>query len=101
MSITYQYEIMAVNETARCMEIRYTATGHETMLIGARLPFEGEALENVINMYAPVNLWLERVTPVIVPSVGVSGTIAPVISEPPLTSPEEVAEALAASGLGT
>jgi hypothetical protein len=77
MSITYTYEIIAVNEAARCMEVVYSAEGHQTMHIGARLPFEGEALENVIKAFAPVSLWLELAAPVVAPQVGLTGTIAP------------------------
>jgi hypothetical protein len=77
MSIQYTYEIIAVDEAARCMEVVYSAEGHQTMHIGARLPFEGEALEDVIKAFAPVPLWLELARPVQIPSVGVQGTVAP------------------------
>jgi len=91
MSITYTYEIIVVNETARCMEVVYSAEGHQTMHIGARLPFEGEALEDVIKSFAPVPLWIERATPVVAPQVGAKGTIkppAPVAPEPEPETPE-------------
>ena len=84
MSITYTYEIIAVDEAARCMEVVYSAEGHQTMHIGARLPFEGESLENVIKAFAPVSLWIELATPVVAPQVGVTGTIEP----PALGAPE-------------
>lgn len=77
MTITYTYKIIAVDEAARCMEVVYSATGHQTMHIGTRLPFEGEALENVIKAFAPVALWLELATPVTTPRVGLTGTIEP------------------------
>lgn len=77
MSITYTYEIIKVDEAARAMEVVYSAEGHQTMHIGTRLPFEGESLEAVIQMYAPVPLWIELATPVVAPTVGLSGTIAP------------------------
>lgn len=81
MSITYTYEIISVDKAARCMEVVYTAEGHQTMHINARLPYEGESLEAVIEMYAPVRYWEELKTPVIVPQVGVSGVITPVESQ--------------------
>ena len=84
MSIQYTYQIIKVDEAARCMEVVYSAEGHQTMHIGARLPFEGEALEDVIKAFAPVPLWLELATPVQVPVVGVQGTVAP---EPEPTEP--------------
>jgi hypothetical protein len=77
MNITYTYKVVAVDEAARCMEVVYSAEGHQTMHIGARLPFEGEPLEDVIKAFAPVPLWLELATPVTVPVVGSSGLICP------------------------
>ncbi len=77
MSITYTYEIIKVDQEARAMEVVYSAEGHQTMHIGARLPFEGESLEDVIKAFAPVPLWLELSRPVQVPTVGVQGTVAP------------------------
>jgi hypothetical protein len=87
MSIEYTYEIVRVDPVARVMEVAYSADGHQTMNVGARLPFEGEALEDVIKMYAPVPLWIELATPVSVPQVGTAGTVTPsqpVIEEAPL-----------------
>jgi hypothetical protein len=77
MTITYTYNIIAVDEQARCMEVVYSAEGHPTMHIGARLPFEGEALEAVVAMYAPVAYWTEQAMNVAAPAVGTSGTITP------------------------
>lgn len=77
MSITYTYEIIAVDEAARCMEVIYSAEGHQTMRIGTRLPFAGEALEDVIKAFAPVPLWEEQAKAVVAPAVGVFGTITP------------------------
>lgn len=90
MNIEYKYEIVSVNELARCMEVVYSADGHETMRIGARLPFEGETLEQVIDFFAPVALWIEKTLPVIVPTVGQAGTVKP--SEPATTNSEEPAK---------
>lgn len=101
MSITYTYEIIAVDQAARCMEIVYTSEGRPTMHIGARLPYEGETLEAVVEMYAPVRYWEDLKTPVIVPQVGASGVIVPVApqmsNEPStLTTDKTAAPALGA-----
>lgn len=91
MSIQYTYKIASVDAAARCMEVIYSAEGHQTMHIGARLPFEGEALEDVIKAFAPVHLWHEMVMPVVVPQVGSTGVITPeatVFSEPAKPEPE-------------
>lgn len=87
MSITYTYEIISVDEAARCMEVVYSAEGHQTMHIGARLPFEGESLEGIIKAFAPVPLWLELATPVVAPPVGLSGTIVPEPEPEPESGP--------------
>lgn len=81
MSITYTYEIVSVDSEARCMEIVYTSEGRQTMRVGARLPFEGESLQDVVEQYSPVVYWLEQETPVIVPEVGASGVISPSSSQ--------------------
>ncbi len=57
------------------MEIMYSADGHETLHIGARLPYEGEELEQIVRMYAPVAYWQEKTRVVAPPSVGVTGAI--------------------------
>lgn len=75
MSINYRYEIAVVNEVANCMEILYTAPGHPTQLIGARLPYEGESLEGVIRAYAPIVYWENLQRRIVAPTVGESGEI--------------------------
>lgn len=87
MSIEYTYEIVNVDEAARCMEVIYSAPGHQTMHIGARLPYVGETLEAVIAAYSPVAYWEEQTRPVQVPVVGVRGTVVPEAS--PIVQPIE------------
>ncbi len=77
MSITYTYTIINVDAAARCMEIVYESEGRARQHIGARLPYEGESLESVVQMYAPVAYWLEQERPVVVPEIGVTGVIEP------------------------
>jgi hypothetical protein len=76
MAIEYSYEIISVDQDARCMEVVYSSSGRPTQHIGARLPFEGESLEAVIRMFAPVPYWSELESSVVAPSVGVSGQIS-------------------------
>lgn len=78
MNITYSYEITAVDQAARCMEIVYSAEGHQTVHIGARLPFEGEQLEQIVRMYAPVRYWEEQQLAVVTPEVGATGILEPI-----------------------
>lgn len=84
MSITYTYEIVSVDAAARCMEIVYSAEGHQTMRICTRLPFAGEDVEVVVAQYAPVRYWEEAKAEVAVPAVGLSGTLTPVVEIAPV-----------------
>jgi hypothetical protein len=90
MSIAYTYKILAVDEASRCMEVVYSSEGRQTMHIGTRLPFEGEELNAVIEMYAPILHWAEQETPVFVPTVGTSGTVLPPAPAQPNYSDEVV-----------
>lgn len=91
MHITYTYQIIAVDEAARCMEIVYESEGRQTMHIGARLPYEGETLEDVVQAYSPVRYWEEQELPVVVPQVGTSGVIEVVPPPPPAPVEQPVA----------
>lgn len=79
MSIQYTYTIESVDTAARCMVVVYEAQGHATLHMGARIPFEGEALEDVVAMFAPVSYWEAQVRPLDTPVVGASGTVVPVV----------------------
>lgn len=74
MSIEYTYEIVSVDEAARCMEVVYASPGKQTMHVGARLPYQGESLDQVIAMFAPTELWAERELVVVPPQVGYKGS---------------------------
>jgi hypothetical protein len=88
MNITYKYQIINVNEQARCMEVVYSSEGRQTMHIGARLPYEGEQLEDVIKMFAPVQLWIESEKLVVPPEVGLSGQIV-LVPEEQILQPDQ------------
>jgi hypothetical protein len=87
MSIAYTYEIARVDTDARVMEVAYTSPGRQTMHIGARLPYVGESLEAVIQMYSPVAYWLSQEAEVITPNL-IVGQITP--PEPPPATLESV-----------
>lgn len=90
MQIEYSYQIVRVDEAARVMEVVYSATGRQTMHIGARLPYVGESLEDVVAMYSPVRYWEEQELTVVIPEVGTSGTLVSMPPPPPII-PEVVA----------
>lgn len=82
MSISYSYEIINVNPQARAMEIVYTAPGRQTMHIGARMPYAGETVEQIVRMYEPVAYWREQDAQLAEVAVGTSGSIAAPEPEP-------------------
>lgn len=75
--ITYSYEIINVNPAAKAMEIVYTSEGRQTMHIGARMPYAGESLESIVQMFAPVAYWHEQELAVEPVTEGATGTVAP------------------------
>lgn len=77
MNIGYSYEIVSVDEQARCMEIVYSAEGHQTLHVGARLPYVGETVEQIVRMYEPTRFWEEQKLEVVVPAVGEAGILEP------------------------
>lgn len=81
MSIKFTYEIINVDEAARCMELRFEAAGYPTMHVGARLPYVGETLEAVAISFAPLAFWEESQKEVVVPSVGQKGEVVPVAED--------------------
>lgn len=84
MSIEYTYEIIAVDEAAKVMEIVYTSPDRPTMHISARLPYVGESLDALVSMYSPVRFWEEQEMQVKLPTVGTKGTSTPI---PSITEP--------------
>jgi hypothetical protein len=77
------------------MEVVYSSEGRQSMHIGARLPYEGENLESVIQMYAPTSYWREQQTNIFVPEVGTQGTvIVEDLDKPIVPTPAEQAAAL-------
>jgi hypothetical protein len=75
MNIEYTYTITRVDSSLKTMEVVYSSEGRQTMHVGARLPYEGESLETIIDMHAPVAFWREQTKNVVVPEVGLQGTI--------------------------
>ena len=82
MSITYSFEVVAVNKASKTMELVYTSEGRQTMHIGARLPYEGESVSDVIAMFAPVAYWSEQDQLTQDVPVGTSGVITAAFASP-------------------
>lgn len=75
-TINYTYEITRVDPDAKAMDIVYTSPEHGTMLVGARMPWEGETLDGIVQMYAPVRYWVERTLAVAAVQEGTSGEVS-------------------------
>lgn len=69
------YEITAANEELRCMEVVFRAPGYPDVLVGARMPFEGESLDSLIASFAPILHWEEISKQVVPVTVGATGAV--------------------------
>lgn len=80
--MNYTYEILSVDEDARCMEVSYKAEGFAPVIVGTGVPLEGELLEEVIRRFAPISFWEEKTKKVVAPLVGTKGLIEiPVVDQ--------------------
>lgn len=75
--IPYTYEVLNVDPTAKAMEVVYSSPGRQTLHIGARMPYVGETLEAIVQMYAPVAYWLEQERQVEAVAQGATGSFTP------------------------
>lgn len=69
------FEITSVNETLRCMDVVFRATGQPDVLVGARMPFEGEDLNILVSSFAPIAYWEDLAKQVVPVTVGTIGTV--------------------------
>lgn len=97
-TISYTYEITRVDPDAKAMDILYTSPEYGTTLVGARMPWDGETVEQIAQMYSPVRNWIERTLPVASVSAGTSGDLSVVLvaSDTPPTRDEQEAARRAA-----
>ena len=79
----YTWQIVRVDEAARAFEVRYEAVGHQVMHVGMPVPRAGQALQDVIAQYAPLDYWREQQEPLgDLPAVGDSANVAPPAAAP-------------------
>jgi len=86
------FEITAVNESLRCMDVVFRATGQPEVLVGARMPFEGEDLNTLVASFAPIGYWEDLAKQVVPVVVGTTGTVT--IAAEPVTEAETPVETL-------
>lgn len=97
-TISYTYEITRVDPDAKAMDILYTSPEYGTTLVGARMPWDGETVEQIAQMYSPVRNWIEQTLAVAPVSAGTSGDLSVVLVAPdtPPTRDEQEAARRAA-----
>jgi hypothetical protein len=100
-TINYTYEITRVDPDAKAMDILYTSPDYGTTLVGARMPWDGETVEQIAQMYSPVRNWIEQTLTVSSVSVGAAGDLAVTVGSPdapdaPLTKEDQEAARRAA-----
>lgn len=89
--ITYTYEIVRVDPTNKVMDIQYTSPVHGSILVGARMPWEGETTEDIVRNFEPVRYWVEQTLNVAPVVEGAGGTIQ-VSTAPGTTGPRSVSK---------
>jgi hypothetical protein len=76
------YQIVRVDPEAKAMDILYTSPEHGSLLVGARMPWEGETVEAIAEVFSPARYWLEKTLPVAQVSEGEAGELsATVVSD--------------------
>ena len=72
--VTYSYEVLSIDDGTKTMQVKYSAEGRDDVLVSARLPYQNESIEAVIDQFSPVLMWEEADVVRNTPSVGMSGT---------------------------
>ena len=74
--MNYTYEILEINEEFKNMLVQFSSDGKEPLLVGTRMPYEGESLDDVMAMYAPLHIWAEQEKVVVAPAVGTKNSVS-------------------------
>lgn len=82
-TINYTYEITRVDAQTKSMDITYTSEQYGTITVGARMPWDGETVEDVVKMFSPVALWIENEKPTGQVWLGYQGTLSEDVAGPP------------------
>lgn len=93
-NIPYTYEVTQADEFGTML--LYKSPGRPDIPMGVHTPREGETLDMVAAMYAPIAMWLDMERPRIVPEVGTTGAYTPANPvDAPMTLERAKAEKLA------
>jgi hypothetical protein len=96
MNIEYTYQIINVDEAASSMEIVYTSPVHGVLHVGARLPWRGETVEQIVEMYNPTRYWLDAVREIEHVEEGLTGSQSIEVFDPYASVPEPTPEQIRA-----
>lgn len=77
MTYKFKYTILSISENQKTFEVQYESEGLKTYRMSLMCPYEGQSLEELIQLSAPITLWQMENTPVILPEIGLSGEIDP------------------------
>ena len=69
------YKITEVYPDTKTMLIVYTSEQYGTLTMSARMPWEGETLDDIAAMYSPLRYWVEQTLAVAAVDVGATGTL--------------------------
>lgn len=94
-NIPYTYEVTEADENGTVLV--YRSPGRPDLAKGVHTPREGETLDGVAAMYAPIGEWLDMERARVVPQVGASGSYTPPAdpANEPMTLERAKAEKLA------
>lgn len=90
MISSYTYKITSTNPDLAAMTVEFSAPDYPTVEVGARMPFVGEALNDLIASIAPIGYWLDSKKAVAAVQVGATAAVTvPVVTppEPPVAGP--------------
>ena len=54
------YKVTRIDAAANCMDVEFSADGKEPVIVGVRIPFADEDVDQVIQSFAPTSVWFPR-----------------------------------------
>jgi len=95
-NVEYTYKIINVDPAAKSMEIVYESPEYGVLHVGARLPWKGETVEQVVQTHNPSVYWLEQNRKVQVVEENISGSLVSQVVDPDEELPPPTPEKLKA-----
>jgi hypothetical protein len=89
--ITYTYEIVRVDPDNKAMDIQYTSPQYGSILVGARMPWADETVEDIVRSFEPVRYWIEQTLNVAPVAQGSTGTVQ-ISTAPDAAAPRSVSK---------